>query len=260
MKQAIDAFIAYRTGLLEEYASLRLFLSNFFNMALLQFMAQAMQDIKKEERVIRISEFNTLISSLINSEDRNESTPFIYERLGSRFHHFLLDEFQDTSRLQWLNLVPLVHDSIGQNKDNLIVGDPKQSIYRFKNGVAEQFVALPKIFNPEGNSRIQAFSEYFDQMGEVIPLENNWRSSPIIVQLNNAFFEALREQLPEKAKGFYNSVSQFPKSNIHGKIVIQSKEERVTTESIVPQIEDWIKECVADGFKIGRYLYSRRNK
>src|SRR5690606_2939416 len=122
-----------------------LYLKNFFNMALLQFMARSLESIKKEEKIILISEFNSLISNLI----QNENAPFIYERLGTKFKHFLLDEFQDTSHLQWLNLVPLVHESLGGNNGNLIVGDPKQSIYRFKNGVAEQFVELPKIYNPE---------------------------------------------------------------------------------------------------------------
>src|SRR5690606_37960942 len=108
-------------------------------------------------------------------------------RLGTKFKHFLLDEFQDTSHLQWLNLVPLVHESLGGNNGNLIVGDPKQSIYRFKNGVAEQFVELPKIYNPENLIEISQKSAYFDQMGETHSLENNWRSSPTIVKFNNNF-------------------------------------------------------------------------
>ncbi len=68
------------------------FLKNFYNMSLLQFMARSLDGIKKDKQLIRISEFNTLISQLV----RGEEAPFIYERLGSRFHHFLLDEFQDT--------------------------------------------------------------------------------------------------------------------------------------------------------------------
>jgi len=118
---------------------LEAFKSNFFNMALLQFIASEMETIKKEEQIIRISEFNKMISVLV----RDEEAPYIYERLGNRLNYFLLDEFQDTSRLQWLNLIPLIHESLSKNNQNLIVGDPKQSIYRFNNGLADQFPFCP---------------------------------------------------------------------------------------------------------------------
>lgn len=247
LKSAILQLSHYWESNHENYAALQLFLKNFFNMALLQYMAAALKEAKKEDQIIRISEFNTLISELI----QNENAPFIYERLGSRFHHFLLDEFQDTSRLQWLNLVPLVHDSIAQNKDNLIVGDPKQSIYRFKNGVAEQFVALPSIYNPEKDPRIQRHSNYFASMGSIVPLENNWRSSPAIVDLNNRFFEAMKNSLPEEAQSYYQTIFQHPKSSVPGRILIESKEEKINAEQLVPTIEDWVKECIAEGFSPG---------
>lgn len=232
---------------LEEYAALSLFLKNFFNMALLQYMAGALNRVKKDEQLIRISEFNTLISELI----QNENAPFIYERLGTRFQHFLLDEFQDTSRLQFLNLVPLIHNSISEEHTNLIVGDPKQSIYRFKNGVAEQFVALPKIFNPENEPNIALQSQYFNQMGAVFPLGSNWRSSPLIVNWNNAFFEQMRTILPESSTSFYNSVFQEPKSTLNGRVRIISKEEKTESKELIPILKTWIDECLADGFNPG---------
>lgn len=237
----------YWAKYLEEYASLSLFLQNFFNMALLQYMASALNRVKKEEQMIRISEFNTLISTLI----QNENAPFIYERLGSRFQHFLLDEFQDTSRLQFLNLVPLIHNAIAEDHTNLIVGDPKQSIYRFKNGVAEQFVALPHIYNPENDKKVQENSAYFNDRGTVFALENNWRSSPLIVEFNNAFFEEMRSILPEHSKSFYNSVSQVPMSKLKGRIRIISKEEKTEAEELIPQLQEWIDECITDGFSPG---------
>lgn len=246
-KQELLSIRSYWEKHLEEYASLTLFLRNFFNMALLQYMAGALNRVKKDEQLIRISEFNTLISELI----QNENAPFIYERLGTRFQHFLLDEFQDTSRLQFLNLVPLIHNSISEEHTNLIVGDPKQSIYRFKNGVAEQFVALPKIYNPEGDRNIALQSNYFDQMGEVFPLENNWRSSPLIVNWNNAFFDEMRNRLPEISTSFYNSVSQEPRSTLNGRIRIISKEEKTEAKQLIPILKTWIDECITDGFNPG---------
>jgi ATP-dependent exoDNAse (exonuclease V) beta subunit len=231
---------------LTNFTSISLYIKNFYNMALLQFMAKQLDTVRKDEQLIRISEFNKLISELV----KNEEAPFIYERLGTRFHHFLLDEFQDTSHLQWLNMVPLLHESISQENSNLIVGDPKQSIYRFKNGVAEQFVELPAIYNPDKDKKVAERSAYFSKMGETIPLEENWRSSPIIVNFNNQFFESLRIELDEEFKPFYNSVSQNPKSKKEGYIEIISKEIEESSNEI-PQLLEWINSCEKDGFKRG---------
>lgn len=223
------------------------FLSNFYNMALLKFMALELFDIKKSEQLIRISEFNKLIADLV----KNENAPFIYERLGVRYKNFLLDEFQDTSRLQWLNMVPLIHESISKLDKNLIVGDPKQSIYRFKNGVAEQFVALPKIYNPENESSIAEHSIYFDKMGEVDFLKDNWRSAQSIVSFNNALFPVLKELLSDEAKDFYKSIQQNVVSKEIGLVDVISKEIEDEELDIIEKIIEKIKDCEKDGFSRG---------
>lgn len=233
---------------IKTYTSLNLYIKNFYNMALLQFMAKQLDSVRKDEQLIRISEFNKLISELV----KNEEAPFIYERLGNRFHHFLLDEFQDTSHLQWLNMVPLFHESISQGNNNLIVGDPKQSIYRFKNGVAEQFVALPAIYNPDNDLKVAERSLYFTKMGEMLPLEDNWRSSPVIVDFNNQFFELLKKELDADFEPFYNSVSQHAKSSKEGYIEIISRElDKDDEKHELLQIMDWIQSCEEDGYKRG---------
>lgn len=231
---------------ISRYLTLITFAKNFYNMSLLKFLADAIDKMKKEERIIRISEFNKLISSLV----RQEEAPFIYERLGSRYQHFLLDEFQDTSRLQWLNMVPLVHESVGQHQFNLIVGDPKQSIYRFKNGVAEQFVALPGIYNPEKDPNIELKSNYFKQAGFVDELKSNWRSSPEIVSFNNQLFQHLKEFLPDRSKDFYNSISQDAESKIDGFVRFKSSETKEDTfNEVKTEILGIIDRCTQDNFK-----------
>ena len=247
-KELVSLFNEWKSSL-PSYTSLSLYLKNFHNMALLQFMGKQLQDIRKDEQLIRISEFNKLISELV----KNEDAPFIYERLGTRFQHFLLDEFQDTSHLQWLNMVPLIHESISQDHKNLIVGDPKQSIYRFKNGVAEQFVALPEIYNPQNDLKIQERSSYFSKMGEMFPLEDNWRSSSTIVEFNNQFFEHLKKELNEEFQPFYNSIYQNPKSKKEGyiEIISQLVEKEGTEDSEITQMIDWINQCEKQGFKRG---------
>lgn len=242
---------------IQNYAGTYLFLKNFFNMALLQYMAKSLENAKKEGQLIRISEFNNLISELI----QDENAPFIYERLGTRYHHFLLDEFQDTSHLQWLNLVPLIYESISQRHENLIVGDPKQSIYRFKNGIAEQFVALPAIYNPENDPKIAQTSSYFESMGVTETLENNWRSSPTIVGFNNTFFETFRSQLPEETATFYNSVHQHPKSTRNGLVEIKSQEGKESQEEIIQYLIDTIETCLKEGFNASEIcILGRRNR
>jgi len=79
------------------------------------------EQVKSEENILLISDFYRKIAEIITEEP----VPFIYERLGVRYAHFLLDEFQDTSHLQWINMIPLVHNSLAAINSNLIVGDGK---------------------------------------------------------------------------------------------------------------------------------------
>lgn len=250
--------MAYHQSHLEEIAKKQLFLKNFHNMSLLSHIAEALEQVKNDEQLIRISEFNSLIAGLV----RNEHAPYIYEKLGIRFRHFLLDEFQDTSRLQWLNMVPLLHESLANGFKNLIVGDAKQSIYRFKNGVAEQFVALPGIYNPEQNPQVERQSEYFRTQSTLLNLEDNWRSSAEIVSFNNRFFEQLISGFPATTQSYYNTISQQPRSSKMGYVHIFSSPTPVpSTEYLIDKVVERIQECREDGFDFSNIcLLSETNK
>lgn len=235
----------------EEAKKIELHLKNYFNMALLRYMNEELMALNKSERLIRISEFNTKIAKLLQ-----EDTLYIYEKLGTRFRHFMLDEFQDTSRLQWMNLVPLIRESLGNGQENFIVGDPKQAIYRFKNGVAEQFVALPKVYNPEKDPRIAEISSYFNQMGHVQELENNWRSASEIVSFNNTLFSQLKGFLRDESREFYKSVNQIPTSKKEGYIYFDSKhvkdeENEDVNEERLKFVLRAVKDAIDDGYKPG---------
>jgi ATP-dependent exoDNAse (exonuclease V) beta subunit len=232
----------------EHFLVLKTALKHFHNLALLQFISLELARVKEKEHIIRISEFNTLISQLI----QDEYAPFIYERLGTKYKHFLLDEFQDTSRLQWMNLVPLVYESLSNRFDNLIVGDAKQSIYRFKNGVAEQFVSLPGIYNPENNPDIHRKSLFFENEGIKKVLENNFRSRKNIVQFNNLFYKQVEDYLTEEQKEFYKDVYQHPKGDDGGYIEIRSEKlQSKEDEFCIPQLFDWVESIIADGYDPG---------
>ena len=115
--------------------------NQIYGIALLEEMHTILKDLQTEEEILHIGEFNHLVSNVV----MHESAPFIYERIGYRFSHFLIDEFQDTSVLQWFNLLPLVDESLAHDNLCLVVGDAKQSIYRWRGGDVQQFIELPNI-------------------------------------------------------------------------------------------------------------------
>lgn len=149
-----------------------------------------------DSNTVELSETNSILYRIIGDDD----APFVYERLGSRLEHFLIDEFQDTSKLQWLNLRPLLTESDSKGHDNLIIGDAKQSIYRFRN-------ADPGLITSEVPSE---FEDTCIECGNT-PAENtNWRSSLRIVKFNNLFFRFFSRELGERMESLYSNTVQPP--------------------------------------------------
>ena len=218
---------------------------NFYNMALLQYVAQQTKVLMTAQQQIRISEFNQLISQLV----QGEQAPYIYERLGIRYEHFLLDEFQDTSRLQWVNMIPLLLEAIAYERPNLIVGDAKQSIYRFNNGLAEQFVALPSLYNPENDPQMARTSARFEASGFKQSLLDNYRSAPEIIAFNNSLFEQFAQSLPPQHQDFYASLRQSPKSAKTGYVRIESLVNDLPDELLFEKLIDTIREVLQDHFR-----------
>ncbi|MFM7661412.1 MAG: UvrD-helicase domain-containing protein [Bacteroidota bacterium] len=244
-QSALAEFITFYETHFKEFQIIYLLVKNFHSMALLKFMSDFLEELKEQDQIIQISEFNKLISELI----QQSHAPYIYERIGTRFKHYLLDEFQDTSRMQWLNLIPLVEESLGHNHLNFIVGDPKQSIYRFRNGVAEQFVALPRIYNPDYSIELEQKSDFFERQGIIKPLLENRRSAQEVVKFNNAFFEKLKFRLNEESQKFYEPVSQIPTSKSTGFVSIVSAKKKITLEERIDKIVEIIKNCDESGYK-----------
>jgi ATP-dependent exoDNAse (exonuclease V) beta subunit len=259
----------------DEYKALKLARKSFYQLALLKHVNSLLLEIRDRENILQISEVNGLISSLIQSE----SALYIYERIGSRFDNYLLDEFQDTSRLQWLNLIPLLEDSIGNNFSNLIVGDAKQAIYRFRNGMVEQFAALPKLYNPEGDSEMSRKSAFFESLSKPDQLGENYRSKQEVVLFNNCLFEQVREHLAENYQSYYNTedLVQIPKGKTGGYIHFELKidstkksndsydsgEEEVEEErdDEFAFIDTTLEQICADGYGYGDVcLLARNNK
>lgn len=187
-REAIDriadqllAILISVNAIAEKHALYIAFLRNITPLSLLNTVSNELGRIQKEQNLLSIAEFN----AIIHREIQNQPAPFIYERLGEKYRHFFIDEFQDTSEMQWQNLIPLINnalagqDDFGQKGTLMIVGDPKQSIYRWRGGKAEQFIELGK----------EGFNPFSNPDKKLTRLDTNWRSYSQVIEFNNDFFE-----------------------------------------------------------------------
>ena len=166
---------------LQEQILLEAFNKNIYPISLLNSINLAFKKIQSDQNILSISQFN----QIIYNEIQNQPVPFIYEKMGSKYRHFFIDEFQDTSILQWKNLFPLIDNALSSEENDaksslLLVGDPKQAIYRWRGGKAEQFISLTKNESPFSNKDKQT-----------INLETNFRSYSQVIEFNNTFFKFL---------------------------------------------------------------------
>ena len=160
------------------YRTACILLGQVYNLGIAERLYGEFDSLMKEKNVLAIDESNTLLKKIIDGSD----APFVYEKIGVRFEDFLLDEFQDTSRIQWENFEPLLKESNSSRRDNLVVGDVKQSIYRFRSSDWNLLASGVK----------QAFGDSADD-GEA--LTENWRSTGQVVEFNNKFFCFARREL-----------------------------------------------------------------
>ncbi|MDD5571241.1 MAG: UvrD-helicase domain-containing protein [Bacteroidales bacterium] len=194
-----------------DYVLFSLINRSIYEIALLNEIEKLIEEYKKQPDKTHISEFNKLISDIVI----NEPVPFIYERIGVKYHHFLIDEFQDTSVMQWQNFLPLIENSLANSDFNMVVGDGKQAIYRWRSGEVEQFSNLPEIYKPQ--SEIISEKENILKQNYIQQkLDVNRRSKKAIVEFNNDFFGITSEQLNDKYKKIYEDVKQLVKKNSDG--------------------------------------------
>lgn len=191
------------------YASYKKILDLTYQLGLLGDINASMQDFTNENNTILLSGTNDIVKRIIDGCE----TPFIYERIGMYLHNFLLDEFQDTSRMQWENLLPLVRNGLANGHDSLIIGDVKQSIYRFRN-------SDPQLLHSQLKVDFSNDSIKYNEGRSI-----NWRSARNIVLWNNVFFRFLSMAL--NMDEFYADVEQevSPKNEkLPGHVVVARRE------------------------------------
>ena len=143
---------------------------NYRSFALLQDLYGKVRQMCSDENVMMLSETKNILSEFI----RHNDAPFIYEKVGNRYDRFMIDEFQDTSTREWENFLPLLGNAMAQSEQTsvLIVGDIKQSIYRWRGGDWEIL-------------HRRAARELGEASTETIHLKENFRSLPLVVEFNN---------------------------------------------------------------------------
>jgi len=222
--------------------------------------------IKDEENILLISDANEFLKEITKGND----TPFIYEKVGNQYKNYLIDEFQDTSGFQWDSFKPLLENSLGQNQTNLLVGDVKQSIYRWRGG--EMKLLLSQVEDDIGKQSIQLEN-----------LDTNFRSLPNIVNFNNAVFKALpavmeqvlsssyeveNPQILSKAysDSFQKTSSKKEKSEFKGKIKLEfidpksEKEEGKFDEIVLSKLPDLVMELQDHGYELEDIAFLVRRK
>ncbi|UYW00860.1 UvrD-helicase domain-containing protein [Flavobacterium agricola] len=238
---------------------------NITPLSLINTISNEVKQIQKEQNMLLISEFN----KLIYNEVQQQPAPFIYERLGDKYNHFFIDEFQDTSEMQWKNLVPLLTNALAGNEVEtdlgsvMLVGDAKQSIYRWRGGNPEQFIEL---------SKPDAKDEGFESAKkQVTILETNYRSYDAVVTFNNDFFKFLGSKLNNPDYNKMYEVNSFQKTNNKpgGYVSLQfipdvkDVDDEVTSDDLYLQkTEVIIRNCLVQGFnyKDIALLTRRRDK
>ena len=160
------------------YSSAKVIHSNIYALGILSDVLKRVHQVATSENSFLLSDAGELLS-LITGGDQ---TPFIYEKIGNQFENYMIDEFQDTSRLQWRNFEPLIDNSMGEGNDNLVVGDIKQSIYRWRNSDWQILERMQE--------------ELVDQKRFLSkPLKTNWRSRTNIIKFNNSLFSLIPAQI-----------------------------------------------------------------
>lgn len=229
-------------------------------------LEKILNQMKLELEKIHISDFNKIISEKI----ANESAPYIYERIGNKYWHYLLDEFQDTSVIQWHNLLPLVENSLAMNEFNLIVGDAKQAIYRWRGSDVKQFSNFPELSHLTEDPFMKQREAQLYRAYQEIHLTTNYRTGEKIVNFNNLLFQFIIDQqyLPSSQASVYDDLIQKPHSDkeltssveVHQMEVKDLKTEE-SDQLYIERTYEIILDCLEQGFQLKDIVVlARKNK
>ncbi|WP_297236670.1 UvrD-helicase domain-containing protein [uncultured Porphyromonas sp.] len=233
-------------------------------LSVLTEMVLAVEEYEHQNHLLLIPRVNQLLDQIIDGDD----TPFVYDRVGVRLHHFVIDEFQDTARLQWSNFQPLIDEARSSGHENFVVGDAKQSIYAFRGTDSSNFINL-----------VDKIKTGSDKTAEVINLPNNWRSDERIITFNNEFFADLYNYKGSHTEDYETELTRLHKTVYQRENVEQGvpDQKQGTGSGYVeisvlpdkdentPDVETYLHSCLEDLFARGYQpgdiaILSRGNK
>ena len=241
----------------QDYKLLKAILKNIYPVVLLNEIRRTSEDLKITDKLLHISEANAAIFESI----KNEPVPFVYERIGERYKYIFIDEFQDTSSVQWQNMLPLVVEVLSsalfeddESGKVIVFGDAKQAIYRFRGGDVSQFVTLPKLFQSTENEIVKAYENVLKYNHQKIFLQKNYRSKKEIVEFNNDFFDYLVKNEDNAIKEIYAHCNQEVNSEqVDGAVFLSyflkdEDTQRTYSEFVYEEIQRIILSAVSDHY------------
>ncbi|NMB49487.1 MAG: UvrD-helicase domain-containing protein [Bacteroidales bacterium] len=175
------------------YFSAKTILTYYYTLGILNDIRNRLTKQQRETGILFLSDVTELLNKIIDDSD----TPFIYEKTGTLLKHYMIDEFQDTSIMQWQNFRPLMQESLAAGNFNLVVGDVKQSIYRWRN--SDWRLLEERIVHDFGSENVSMHS-----------LDTNWRSDAKIVYFNNSLFRSAAALLQDD---YNRSFEAMPESD-----------------------------------------------
>jgi ATP-dependent helicase/nuclease subunit A len=242
--------------------------SNILKIPLLNFVKTELVDIMKYRNEVFLSEFNRWILDIVVKEP----VPFIYERIGEKFNHLLIDEFQDTSNSQFYSLLPLIDNALSNDHYNMIVGDPKQAVYRWRGGNIQLMIDLLN----KNNGGLKANNETSEiqyiqidnvtNFSEKINLGINYRSKQEIINFNNVFFASLSssfvDSYPFVSKVFEDFMQASPsQSKLGGHVEIEFIEYDKDANPELIRVKEIIDNNLTLGYNLGDFaILCRVNK
>lgn len=198
----------------QAYMEAKALLPNIYSYGVLSALSDNLWEYRTSNNLLLLSDTAFILHGVITQSD----APFIYEKIGSRYKHIMIDEFQDTSTHQWKNILPLLQHALFDEGSVMLVGDVKQSIYRWRGGDVNLLMQ-------------QAAIDLAEHTPFQRPLDTNYRSAKNIIAFNNAFFEAAKAVSPELMEGIegkseqlqkaYEDVHQHNKKALEGYVNVQ---------------------------------------
>lgn len=185
LNDLLKQLVAYSDEHIQKYNTVDIISRNIYVLGIIADLIQEINNYVADKNLFLLADSTKFLQKITEGSD----APFIFEKTGSRVNHFMIDEFQDTSGMQWESFRPLIENSLAGNFRNWVVGDVKQSIYRWRN--SDWTILSYKLFR-----------QFPEESLSVHPLEDNWRSTENIINFNNTFFSCLRDSLQNELDSF----------------------------------------------------------